>query len=265
MAAIEITKTDAKAIAAAVQANADEDRHGSVTIPGGLTLDFTAGVEDPHGRRGIRLALVRGPERDADPITWQDGVARTALGATAAELVNNHRQSLAVASAARKLHAAHLRQLRVIGERLSTLWSGGYVPGSNSGSAVWADPEQIRLLHRREEVIGQALASIPVTEIPITDAEITELTHADGHGIDQVRRTMPAQQPSAEVRLDIEDVATFLGVGVQAVRNHRTAHRLPTEDDTYGGRPYWRPSTIAGWLRRRPGAGARTDLVEPTS
>jgi hypothetical protein len=264
VANIEITKTDAKAIAAAVQANADDDRHGSVTIPSGLTLDFTTGVEDPHGHRGIRLTLQRGPEWGAELITLKNNVDRTELGATAAELINDYRQSLAVASAAGKLHAAHLRQLRIIGEQLATLWPGDYVPGSNSGHAVWSDPEQ-RLLHRRDEVIGQALASIPVTEIPITDAEITELTHADAHGIDQVRRTMPAQQPSDEVRLDIEDVAIYLGVGVQAVRNHRTAHRLPAEDDTYGGRPYWRPSTIAGWLRRRPGAGARTDLVEPTS
>ncbi|UKD50802.1 helix-turn-helix domain-containing protein (plasmid) [Amycolatopsis sp. FU40] len=260
MALIEITKTDAKAIAAAVQANADDDRHGRVTVPGGLTLDFTAGVEDPYGRRGIRLTLLRGPERDAPRITWRDGLTRTRLGEAAAQMVNDYRRSLAIESAGRKLHAAQLRQLGTVGERLRGQF-GGSVPGSNSGAAVWDDPEKVRLLDRRDEAIHQALASIPVTGIPIADEEITELTGASALSIEGIRREVPDTWSPERLRLDIEDVALFLGVGVQAVRNHRTGGRLPSEDETHGGRPYWRPETIAAWLARRPGAGARTDLA----
>lgn len=74
--------------------------------------------------------------------------------------------------------------------------------------------------------------------------------------------------------LDTNALADRLGVGPRTVTEYLYRSRrlrakgitktgtygLPEPDDTYGGRPVWKESTIARWERSCPGQGARTDV-----
>lgn len=65
--------------------------------------------------------------------------------------------------------------------------------------------------------------------------------------------------------LDYTQMAKLAGVAPTTLRSYRRRIKYnplpPPDDSTVPDRPRWRLSTFLGWMDRRPGPGARTDLT----
>ncbi len=57
------------------------------------------------------------------------------------------------------------------------------------------------------------------------------------------------------------EVAAYLGLSAQTIRNYAAEGRMPEPDVRIGTIGGWSKATIDEWKANRPGRGARTDLA----